>query len=739
MWSKDRKFKKVFQLLQHVWTLANETKLSGIGKAEAMMDATCQSLSRIQTRLKHGNVRVGIIGLTKAGKSTFLNALLGGSFLPSSVLPETANETVIIHDMSKPGGELHCTVKGKSSLLAKGQKEIYRELLELNQKKRNKGETEKKCDKLILYAPLQFLAATDMQDIQLELSDTPGFGEAGVKNVTDSVNIAVRELCAFIWILNSNNLKSMSETTLIKELQLHHSELFSELNRVLILVNVHTDFYKESRVSRNSNTITVEELPKYVSDYFDNPDILGLKIAPEKIKLFHALWALKSREWNKTMVLDPDAEIATIWYKDAMMMLRYFHEDNAANKYENDMNDKNIKSTADLLQKGSNIEDVEKLIKRMVIDNGGLILLGSAVYDTISIFINSFEPVLKTLVENEHIDTRKEEMQSAEQLDSLFKTFVSQSEVVFNDMYSLIESSTRAHISTLHVTVRESLSNVISSKLLKDLNGLNHVEDRTKVANAMQTVRDAILTTALVKIKDSLLNVTDTIRNGADLQLTTAFSNIRSNFISSFGALKIRVGSSNYTLDFVEDFSTSVSTVALMLETASLVPTLTSSVFMIDELTLSKNKAIQNSAIDSYILKENQQKSKSISRKTCRGGWLFGWGESCDTYFESVPYGVTVFRPSINAFKTAFDETISDWVGLYDELVEDYLHNISNSTGNAGNLKLTKILQGPQQRITGLLHSRQKALKTSKQNISFLKEKQDEISDMKKNLQNSIE
>ncbi len=744
LWSKEKaKFKKVFQLLQHVWIIANETKLSGVGKAESMMNATCHNLSRIETRLKHGNVRVGIIGLTKAGKSTFLNALLGGRFLPSSVLPETADETVIIHDMSKLDGELHCTAGEKSSVLAKGRKEIYRELLELNQKTRNKDEAEKNCDKLILYAPLQFLVATDIQDIQLELSDTPGFGEAGVKNIADSTNIVVREMCAFIWILNSNNLKTVSEKALLRDLQLHHSEIFSKLNRVLILVNVHTNLYAESWLSSNdtdklsSNAITPEKLPEYISNYFANPDILGQKISPEKIKLFHALWALRSREWNKTMVIDPNVKKATMLYREAMLMLRYFHEENAADNYENDMNDKNIiKSTVELLQKRSNIEEVENIFKRMVIDNGGLVLLASAAYDTISILTNSFEPVLKTLIENEHIDTRKEEMQSAEKLDNLFQNVFSQIDVAFNDMSSSIASSTQAHVSTLQATVRESLLNVISSKVTENQNF--QVEDKTEVANRMQIARDAIPITALVKIKNSWINVTDAIKKCADSQLDSTFSNIRFNILSSLATLKGGAGSSDYTFhDFVEGISTSVSTTLMSASdnAGDLVPASTS--LAIDEFTLSKNKAIQNIAIDSYILKGTKQKIKSTSRRTCHSSGWFGWGETCDDVNESFPYDISVFSTNINAFKTAFDETISDWVGLYNKLVEDYLHKISSSTRDAGKNKLINILQGSQQGVTGLLHSRQKVLKTTEQNVSFLKEKQDEIDNVKKKLENS--
>ena len=61
-------------------------------------------LQLITANLKIGKVRSGVIGLTKAGKSTILNALLGKYFLPSTIQPQTAKEVRIVHTTSSPQG-----------------------------------------------------------------------------------------------------------------------------------------------------------------------------------------------------------------------------------------------------------------------------------------------------------------------------------------------------------------------------------------------------------------------------------------------------------------------------------------------------------------------------------------------------------------------------------------------------------------------------------------------------------
>ena len=243
----DKRFTKVCHLLQQAKILVSTIITSNIKEAEAKLDAVSIELDRLINRLLNQKVRAGIIGLTKAGKSTLLNALLGRSFLPSSLQPQTAKEVTIIHDMSKPDGELRCMGSTDNITLAVGQQEISQELLKLNEEVRKHGEQSQKCDPLVLYAPLKFLSSVENEGIKLELADTPGFGEAGAENIADKVDVVMKDLCVFMLILNSQFLKTESEQSLLEKLMKYHPELFSEMNRVLILVNGYENIYEDKK------------------------------------------------------------------------------------------------------------------------------------------------------------------------------------------------------------------------------------------------------------------------------------------------------------------------------------------------------------------------------------------------------------------------------------------------------------------------------------------------------------
>ena len=96
-------------------------------------------LHDVYERLKSGKLRAAIVGVTKAGKSTTLNALLGSSFLPSFIQAQSAYEVSIVHNLSTPNGELYAVkYRGDTpQLLVKGREEIYDTLRELNDGKRS--------------------------------------------------------------------------------------------------------------------------------------------------------------------------------------------------------------------------------------------------------------------------------------------------------------------------------------------------------------------------------------------------------------------------------------------------------------------------------------------------------------------------------------------------------------------------------------------------------------------------
>ena len=65
-----------------------------------------QSLEQIQTTLEAQTFSIGITGVMNAGKSTMINSLLGREILGASVVPETANLTLLKYN-TKPQAKVH--------------------------------------------------------------------------------------------------------------------------------------------------------------------------------------------------------------------------------------------------------------------------------------------------------------------------------------------------------------------------------------------------------------------------------------------------------------------------------------------------------------------------------------------------------------------------------------------------------------------------------------------------------
>ncbi|WP_143000170.1 MULTISPECIES: dynamin family protein [unclassified Helicobacter] len=90
--SADKKMQKSANLSQD--TLRHELKnITNIIKKAAPDSA--KSLESILENLAHNRFSIGVAGVLSAGKSTFLNALLGQEILGTSTIPETANLTIL--------------------------------------------------------------------------------------------------------------------------------------------------------------------------------------------------------------------------------------------------------------------------------------------------------------------------------------------------------------------------------------------------------------------------------------------------------------------------------------------------------------------------------------------------------------------------------------------------------------------------------------------------------------------
>ena len=318
-------------------------------------------LKLITTNLRTGKVRSGVIGLTKAGKSTILNALLGKYFLPSTIQPQTAKEVRIVHTPSSPQGVLYA-IREKGDmpeLIASGREEISEHLSQLNKNVRGNKTT---YYELTLQAPFQFLAA---EKVKLEVSDTPGFFEAAPKNITSESELAVKDMCAFILILNVQLLKTQLESELVNFLVQHHPRLFSKLNRVLILINaLDVAYFDDSKGS-----LKPVEIPEYVSEYLANPQILNLTIPPQHIIPMSAKWVLRSRVWSANPASFLRSEDAKNQYEEALILLRRAGYEQETKPLE-EMTEENVLKVSSHLATLSQIETIETKLTEMLYKYG---------------------------------------------------------------------------------------------------------------------------------------------------------------------------------------------------------------------------------------------------------------------------------------------------------------------------------------------------------------------------------
>ena len=106
--------------------------------------------------------------------------------------------------------------------------------------------------------------------------------------------------------------------------------------------------------------------------------------------------------------------------------------------------------------------------------NRRLVLLESAVDDTISVVNNSLLPTLVTLIEDEHIEAKEEELKSAEEIEMVLEDLLLKKH--FNSLHSSIVSFIEARKTALRDAVEESLTTVVFNKLdgLRDTKDLDN-------------------------------------------------------------------------------------------------------------------------------------------------------------------------------------------------------------------------------------------------------------------------
>ena len=583
------------------------------------------NLERLVQNLEAGKVRAGVVGLTKSGKSTFLNAILGRQYLPSSIQSQTAKEISIIHTPDSPGELVAFRVDTNlRENIALGWEAINIKLTELNTEVRQGSITYKK---LSLYAPILLLNGVDM--IKLEVSDTPGLYEAAAGNITFESELAVKEMSAFIMILNLRLLKLESEAAVIKALIQNHPAIFSKLSRIVVLVNAYdVAFFDDSPGGLKPSEITT-----YVADYLRDPDIIGIEIPPEQIIPFSAKWALYARMWSADPAAFLKMENAKILYDEAVILMQRATYEGAL-KHFDQATAEDVEAMCSFLLHFSNIEKIEKRLKTMLYVNGPTILLEATVDDSTA-EIDVLLKHIKANIELQNIPEKEEHNSCNEKLLAKYTELES-------GQISAPAAPT-SEINSITETLRGTFNSKFSSTFQNHLTGFHMHKDRNVVFNRICGVKPLLTNPANTALRDSWNSVSSTVRQ----RFTEHSKNIIVNMKAIITEALSSFASNNpICRTLAQKLLDQLSSKIHSIESSALVPTFPGLPFQVDGNSIDNNKL-------NHIRTTYETEWTTTKHRKRKATGLFNAFRKKITYYSSTSHQAARFSPDITAVQNA--------------------------------------------------------------------------------------
>ncbi len=304
-----------------------------------------EKLSNTLTLLKSKHTKVGIVGLSKSGKSTTINALLGDEYLPSSEMVETAYVLCIKQDPQSEPTLYDKTDPENVIEIAVGVDDIYEKLKKLNETRRKGGSG---CDikkKFELSVPL-IQGLTDYTE--LEIYDTPGISERkpGIRQDAEQMWDEVEGIILVLSVETVESYQTVSFTQLEK-----YKNDKKDKRRILVLMN------KQDKMFQNKkNRYTNERLKEKVE-----------KIVPvpwNEVAFYSAKCSLDGRQLKKLTTVDSDTQQSYIDLHS--VVVKYSELKEEAQKISN-CSKENIEKLAELAERASNIAKIEQVFKESFI------------------------------------------------------------------------------------------------------------------------------------------------------------------------------------------------------------------------------------------------------------------------------------------------------------------------------------------------------------------------------------
>lgn len=187
-------------------------------------ERSIEALEELGDRLRQGRFHLAVLGQFKRGKSTFLNALLGETILPSAVVPLTAIPTFISH-----GERLRCSVffleeKGPVEVSPSGSEELKSFLATYVTEEGNPNNT-MGVERVEVFHPSEILGKG------VVLIDTPGIGSTFRHNTEATLNF-LPQCDAAVFLVSADPPITEVEVQFLKEVKARVARLFFILNKV---------------------------------------------------------------------------------------------------------------------------------------------------------------------------------------------------------------------------------------------------------------------------------------------------------------------------------------------------------------------------------------------------------------------------------------------------------------------------------------------------------------------------
>ena len=687
--------------------------MTGLGHDYAsQLDMFVNELNSITKKLQDGNFCAGAFGVIKVGKSTFLNALLGNNFLPSSKQAETAKQVRIIHDsaIEHAQGTLFHSIGDNITELAKGSAGIRKQLESINDVERKTGTSS--YEQLILRAPFAFL---QNENVALEVSDTPGINEAGTV-FTNFSERAIKNMVAYIIMLPVDALNTNADLKMFVILKTAYPNIFSNLNRVLILVNDYDHTYKHV----NDRSLKADGISKFVTNYLRRPQILGEKISEDNVIPISALWALRARQWNENPSRLLQDKKGSAIYDEALNILAFARKDVDISE---DFTTENIKKLSKILLSFSRITKVEERLHNMLYEKSEFILYESVLDSTLTTS-NNIAARIGSIIGDIREDEIGAEAVSCE--DSFMKFNFILSKCRESLTGSAFFTEVVDEIKVLLDTVTQALSLSMKGKIdtmLMELSTTKKEESRDNLQNQIVAIKRLLLKEMRSMMNSEFLKMENFIYKAESDKLSKILRDTKSD-------LQGQDTTSSSCKNFGSIWHQTANTIDSVIESSA---QLTANIKFKTEIDFFADvNIVSDQSLKSMIAQSTITKF-SHNKKKCKRSWF-----SRKCYKVPVYKQVPVYSPIYNDMKIAYHGLVQQLSNKFSSRTKNLVQDRSSRISDAAVTKLDRVFSSIKGDLQALVQDSRQSFEQAKRQCELLRTKCKQLSLLSRQIKDKI-